>query len=334
MSVDELTLPQLMHPSTSCISNEFSVENAGHKRVTLRFLVELTEEMKNFIAIEVLSKQTKISCERHFSLSPSESMDVLVQVWAKSDVRVPPHFLEGQLTIFGKLIAFEKSGTATDAITLIGSLVPGSTFSLSTTRLHFDSNSPSVQRGILRKSFSIVNLLANFPLEYKIATPKSPGSVLIDVRPSEGTIAPCQSQIIEVDVTLKVPEQDHLSESHSILISDIQSKAPPQAITVSILAETRPKSPTKKVKKKKNPEKPMNISEELPELGIKGATALDNNRYEINLGQHSLNSGPVIWELEIENNSSPQCSIPLEYKISTIDSQNDRNWIVNQIFFL
>ena len=316
-----------MHPSISPISSIFQIENEGHKKVTLRFLVELNEEVKNFIGVEVLSQQSKTSYERHFSLSPSESVEVLVQVWAKLDSKIPNHLMEGQKIVFGKLIALEKSGSAIKSVNLVGSFIPGPTFSLSSTRLHFDSTTPSVSRGVFQKSFSITNLSSTFPLDYKIASTKS-DHLQLNVSPSEGTLLPGHSQLVDVDVTLKIHEKDQLSESSSILVSDLNSKSSPQTILVSVLAETRPKSPKKKFKKKQSIHY---LPEDLPELSIKGATPLDENRYEINLGQLNLNSPAIIWELEIENNSSPSCSIPLEYKISTTNSERDSKWMV--IFF-
>lgn len=154
----------------------------------------------------------------------------------------------------------------------------------------------------------------------------------LSLHPSEGIIPASQSQIVEVDITLKITEKGQsVSESSSVIVTDIHSPAPPQAITVSVLAETRPKSPTKKMKKRKSY---MVLSEELPELNVKGATPLDANRYEINLGQYSRNSGPVVWELQLENNSPLSCTTPLEYRISTIDPEKDKKWIVSSLLLI
>lgn len=102
----------------------FHIENVGFKPVSLRFLIEISEEMKNFIAIEVMSQQSKVSYEKNFLLSPSESVDVLVQIWAKLDIRIPPNLLDShQKLLFGKLIVLEP-GAIVDSIMLWGSFTP------------------------------------------------------------------------------------------------------------------------------------------------------------------------------------------------------------------
>lgn len=112
MDEGDLIIPPLVHPSEVPADNWLVVQNIGDRNLDISIRVDIVKEIENYINIEVLGRlvnvvyifvtaifrrsNTVIPQETSFSVSPTESIELLVRVRANSFARLPPEFVTGK----------------------------------------------------------------------------------------------------------------------------------------------------------------------------------------------------------------------------------------------
>ncbi|KAL6074415.1 Autophagy-related protein 2 [Balamuthia mandrillaris] len=159
----------LMHPTPPDVpppDEWFTIINTFDKPLEIQLSGQLNPAMADLISLRLLSRTSNTPLSK-FTLPVGGSIDVKVRVMARKDSRMPSNWGKKYKDYpLGKLL-LQCANNFTETVWLHGSLTPGPTFSLSSTRLHFRKDEED-HAPLPSDSFMVKNLSSHFPLKLEI----------------------------------------------------------------------------------------------------------------------------------------------------------------------
>ncbi|GAM18857.1 hypothetical protein SAMD00019534_020320 [Acytostelium subglobosum LB1] len=248
---NEFIVPTLYHPPTASSATQsdewFTIENTSNKSLKINVDVELLPHIQELINVEVIHKSSNAPIPS-FSLRPSELIEVRVRAKPKPDSKLPQQY--DLLSQFGR-ICINTNLYPIEVVPLRGSILPGQTFSLSVSKINFNSmarltNSDGTEeqslQSILSDNFKIRNPSSHFSLRYRVEAqlPNNATPFKLSITPEEGEVAPNESKT--VDIKVELPEEDMPpSSTFNVVVTAIDSfNKEAQKLSVYILGGIKP----------------------------------------------------------------------------------------------
>ncbi|ORZ29119.1 hypothetical protein BCR41DRAFT_382971 [Lobosporangium transversale] len=285
----KLVLPPLMHPlpSTALPCDAwFTITNKSSEDVRFEIGATLSQDVIDYVHLDVLSRFSNSPLRGIISLSPRGSIEVRIRAFPKEGSRLPSDtsaLCTTEGLTFGNLwVSTKPSNTDDDStsmryaesISIRGTLVEGSMFSLSTQRIVFkslletsdyegesddenlsapdsshnassrdisdDGSGPSAQKATI----TISNLSMNFPLEFQVALEgpmEYPAAEIIKVTPldfnNRGTIEAGQQFKLVVEL---IDPHVIISEDIKLYVRNLNSRlGQQQRVLISISSDSR-----------------------------------------------------------------------------------------------
>lgn len=333
---NQLILPILNFPSENPIDNSFHIINQSEDIIDTKLEVVLNPILEDIIILDVLDHNSglsinsykflpkslldvRVKCKRRpKSLIPKEIFDSVLTTEKISGINTFPKILFGTIKISGR-------DQPTEDIEIVGGIFQSLTFSLSTTKLFFQSKKnekKEIDESTLVDTFTIQNLSNSIPLNFIVEPFNSEIQKNIRIIPEQGVIDANSSYTISVFL-----HKDSIKDESDLkfIVKDLLSPLSSQTLTSKISKTLKEEI---KLIERNSPIFSVTPRNEFIEnrLIIKGCQVIGESpfeRYIIDMGQQNyLSTEKVEWDLTIETTSQK----PIQYKLFPIGGK-ENSWI-------